>query len=629
MFPAGDDFLKPGARLEPTLRQLIAKGDNLEARGREEAWIAERLAYHWQAGGAFEQPLPDGSWFLVTNRRMKNGGITGLRVDITALKQAQVALHESEARLDRAQAIAGVGSWELDVASGRYIWSKELYRIRGFSPTDFAPDAANLKAYVHPDDYPPVQRWLAELTMGREADARETRFVRPDGQMRVLRVEGTAVTDPDGVIRRLAGTMQDITDRRQIEQQLVQSQKMEAIGNLTGGMAHDFNNGLGVIIGNLDLLGRLIKTDPTATELCDEARDGALRCTDLIRLLLAFARRQPLQPRQIDVNELADRTAKLLSRTLGEDITLTLHRGPAVGAILVDPAQLEAALTNLANNARDAMPTGGQLDITTKIAELDAAYAALHPEVAPGVYVLIEVSDSGSGIVPEIIGNIFEPFFTTKEPGEGTGLGLSMVFGFVKQSGGHLAVYSEPGHGSTFRIYLPRAGQGAAEAIGSLDSSLLEGGNETVLVVEDNEPLRLAAVRQLTELGYRVLEAGHAEAGLATLAGDDRIDLLFTDVVMPGSLDGIDLARKAMQLRPSLRVLLTSGFHGVRRAGKCLANSPFPLLNKPYRHDELARAIRKSLNRRDEQPPVAFGHDPAGCNQGIRNDARIANTERV
>jgi PAS domain S-box-containing protein len=609
LHPEGVGFLQPGMRLEDILWQVLAAGGPAaaEARGREQAWVAERIAYHRAAEGAIEQRLNDGSWFLVTNRRMQNGGVTGLRIDITALKRAEVALLESEARLDRAQATASIGSWELDLISGRYLWSKELYRIRGLSPADFELTDSNLAPYVHPDDYPLIRPWLAELSKGREVKAYEMRFVRPDSKLRVLRVEGRAIADPDGVIRRLAGTMQDITERRLIEEQLAQSQKMEAIGNLTGGMAHDFNNGLAVIIGNLDLLRRMIASDPMATELCDEARDGALRCTDLIQLLLAFARRQRLHSRQINVNELVERTAKLLRRTLGEDITLNLQLDPMVWPVVADPAQLEAALANLANNARDAMPRGGRIDIITRIAELDADYVAIHPEIDAGKYVLIEVDDTGPGIAPAIISKIFEPFFTTKEQGQGTGLGLSMVFGFVKQSGGHVTVYSEPGLGSTFRIYLPRGADSETEAPVAAADPVRLGVGETVLVVEDNAPLRRATVRQLVELGYRVRETEYADVALAILAGGASVDLLFTDVVMAGAMDGLDLALQAKRLHPDLKILLTSGFPNVRGANQRMANSPFLLLHKPYRRDELARAIRGLLDR-DDLPPTDVEH---------------------
>lgn len=604
-YPEGADLLVPGARFEDILRHILAAGGYGDARGRETEWLAERLRRHREADGATEQLASDGTWILVTDRRMKNGGTAGLRIDITALKQAQAALRESEARLDRAQATAGIGSWELDVATRRFVWSKQMYRMRGVSPEDFQPDLENIAANVLPDDRPSVRRWYDELMAGREQDARETRIIRPDGEVRTVRIEGHAITDADGVIRRLAGTQQDITERRLIERQLVQAQKMEAIGNLTGGMAHDFNNGLGVIIGNLDLLGRLVKADPVADELCHEAREGALHCAELVQRLLAFARRQPLHPQQTDVNALIENLAKLLSRTLGEDITLTLELDRKLWPVVADPAQLEATLTNLANNARDAMPRGGRLNITTTTAELGADYAALHPEAEPGAYVVIEVSDTGIGISPDIVGRIFEPFFTTKEPGRGTGLGLPMAFGFAKQSGGHLSVYSEPGLGTTFRLYLPRAEIGDARDAGNAEpasrsSGKLVGGNETVLVVEDNARLRQATVRQLTELGYRVLEAEHAAAALAVLS-DERVDLLFTDVVMPGSMDGLDLAHRATSLRAGLKVLLTSGFPGVRGADQHVVACPFPMINKPYRHDALARVVREVLDAGDGQ----------------------------
>jgi PAS domain S-box-containing protein len=629
IYAPGADFLVPGIRFADFVLAVHAQGGgNADWRGREAEWLAKRMSHHLEAQGAIEFRLANGSWYLVTDRRMKNGGIAGLRIDITALKHAQAALGESEARLDRAQAIAGIGSWELDVRTGRYIWSKELYRIRGVSPESFEPDIDNVAQYVHQDDYPVVRRWLANLVEGLEQNALEPRIVRPDGDVRVLRVEGRAATDPDGTVRRVAGTMQDVTERRMIERQLAQAQKMEAIGNLTGGMAHDFNNVLGVIIGNLDLLKRLIRDNSAATELCGEALDGASRCTDLIRRLLAFARRQSLRPEITDMNALVGDVARLLGRILGEDIALSLHLDAGLRQVMADPSQLEAALVNFATNARDAMPKGGRLDITTRNVVLDASYVALHPDVSLGAYSCIEISDTGSGIPPEIIGRIFEPFFTTKEPGSGTGLGLSMAFGFVKQSGGHLSVYSESGLGTTFRLYLLSTVAGDAALAGPSDADTAVGGNETVLVVEDNAQLRQATVRQLAELGYRVLEAEHAAAALANLSGE-HVDLLFTDVVMPGSMDGLDLAHHATTLRADLKVLLTSGFPGVRGAGQRMADCRFPMLNKPSRRDDLARMVREVLDAGDAQATDTATRRFAWADGRLYNDDRAGEGERV
>ncbi len=601
LYPASASHMAPGVQFEALVRNSLKAGHYPDAIGREDAWLASFMDAHRAADSEIEVQASDGRWALVTERRMANGGIAGLRIDITALKQTQAALVESEERLDRAQSIAGIGSWELDVGTKRYIWSKELYRIRGLSPDEFQPTMESIKPYLHPDSHDVLEKWIGELMQGRGDEVREVKIVRPDGKVRLLRVEGRPVMDADGAIRRISGTMQDVTERRLIEQQLSQAQKMEAIGNLTGGMAHDFNNGLGVIIGNLDLLGRMVRSDGSATEVCDEAREAALRCADLIRGLLAFARRQPLTPRELDVNALIQETTRLLNRTLGQTIEIKLHLDATLCPAIADAAQLQSAVVNLAMNARDAMPRGGQLDIRTRNTDLDAEYAAHRAGVIAGSYVLIEISDAGTGISPEIIGQIFEPFFTTKESGRGTGLGLAMVFGFVKQSGGHLDVYSEPGHGTTFRMYLPRAEANETLALPASRKRPIVGGHETILVVEDNPQLRQVAVKQLTGLGYRVVEAENAAVASCILLSEARIDVLFTDVVMPGEIDGIGLAHRAIDLRPGLPVLLASGFPTIRVPGQRTLPAEFLFLGKPYRTEELARAVRDVLDGRTTQ----------------------------
>lgn len=388
----------------------------------------------------------------------------------------------------------------------------------------------------------------------------------------------------------------DITEQRKAEAALHQAQKMEAIGNLTGGMAHDFNNLLGIIIGNLDLLRELQKNDAESEELALHALDAALRGADLTRRLLAFARQQPLQPKQVAVNELVSSITKLLSRTLGEQIEISLKLSADVWPIVVDPAQLDACLTNLATNARDAMPHGGRLTILTSNQSLDADYAAVNADVTPGDYVMIEVSDTGSGMPKAVTARIFEPFYTTKERGKGTGLGLSMVFGFIKQSGGHITVYSETGIGTTFRLYLPRMVQEVASAAEHVSAPLVRGKGEAVLAVEDNAELRWVVVRQLTELGYRVIEAENAVAAIEVM-GQQNVDLLLTDIVMPGGVNGFELANQAQQRRPKLRVLYTSGFPETTLNGmdRSLAAGTH-LLSKPYRKEDLAAAVRGALD---------------------------------
>jgi two-component system, chemotaxis family, CheB/CheR fusion protein len=400
-----------------------------------------------------------------------------------------------------------------------------------------------------------------------------------------------------GILRDLSAQHREQVERTKLEAQLHQAQKMEAIGNLTGGMAHDFNNMLGVIIGNIDLLRDLKGEDSDIDELTREALDAAFRGADLTRRLLAFARQQPLRPQHVDVNELVSGITRLLRRTIGEDVEISLDLAPELWPVVVDPAQLEASLTNLATNARDAMADGGRLMIVTGNRTLDADYAAQHAEVVPGGYVMLEVSDTGSGMTPEVMHRIFEPFFTTKSRDKGTGLGLSMVFGFIKQSGGHIGVYSEPGIGTTFRLFLPRMTEDVPAREESGATPLLHGRGESVLVVEDNAALRRVVTRQLGELGYRVLAAENAAAGLELL---DRqsIDLLLTDIVMPGGINGRELARRARLRWPGIKIVFTSGFSEARLngdAGPLAACTP--LLSKPYRKEDLASAAREALDR--------------------------------
>ena len=400
----------------------------------------------------------------------------------------------------------------------------------------------------------------------------------------------------DRVGERTAALEAETAERQKAEELLHQSQKMEALGQLTGGLAHDFNNHLGIIIGNLDLLADNSALDADQNELVDDALTAAFHGADLTRRLLAFARRQPLRPARIDINKLIQEITKLLHRTLGEQIEINLELDPAIPPVVADPSQLETAIANLANNARDAMPEGGRLTVATGLRHLDEDYAADHVEVTPGAYVLIQISDTGTGMAPETLARVFEPFFTTKEPGKGTGLGLSMVFGFMKQSGGHINVYSELAHGTTFRLYL-RPAEATVEDAEPVpaDAAQLRGAGEHILVVEDNAKLRAVLVRQLDDLGYRVTEAENGVAALALLEGDAQFDLLLSDVVMPGKLDGCALAREFAKRQPAGKVLLTSGFPGARLAEVSEIDAAVRLLDKPYRKQDLALSLREIL----------------------------------
>ncbi len=397
-------------------------------------------------------------------------------------------------------------------------------------------------------------------------------------------------------VRRAMREFEEYAERKRAEEMLQQAQKMEVIGQLTGGLAHDFNNLLAVVIGNLDLLEKELGANPKARELAELALKASLRGADLTRKLLAFSRRQTLSPKVIDLNETVSGTTTLLRRTLGETIEVELKLAEGLWPTLADPAQVESALTNLAINARDAMEKGGTLTIETANKHLDEHYAAENPEIVPGDYAMLAVTDTGTGIPPEVLGRVFEPFFTTKGAGKGTGLGLSMVYGFVKQSGGHVKIYSEAGYGTTVRLYLPRS----QEAIAQLPAPVPAAGvprSATILVVEDNPDVRNVVVKQLLALGHRVEQADNAAAALALLKENGSIDLLFTDIVLPGGVAGTDLALEAKKLRPGIKVLLTSGFAEAAMQNAAEFPEGLELLSKPYRQVDLARKILHVLGR--------------------------------
>ncbi len=390
----------------------------------------------------------------------------------------------------------------------------------------------------------------------------------------------------------------EMADRRQAEQALHQAQKMEAVGQLTGGVAHDFNNLLTVVMGNLNILAHHLREDAFASELIRAATKAVQRGANLNRTLLAFSRRQRLTPAAISMKELVEGMADMLRRTLGETVTIHVHHLGDIPAALADPAQLEAALLNLAVNARDAMPQGGVLTIETALVVLDEHYASLEVDVAPGRYVMLAVSDTGTGMPADVVARAFEPFFTTKETGKGSGLGLAMVYGFVKQSGGHVKIYSEPGVGTTIKLLLPEVSYEVAAA--EVETRDRGGermrGCEKILVVEDEPEVRALVCRVLGALGYQILDAADGPAGLALIEQHQDICLLFTDVVLPGGLNGPELARRAMALRPDLRVLYTSGYTGNAIQQLEALQTPVHLITKPYSTDDLAEQVRKAID---------------------------------
>jgi signal transduction histidine kinase/CheY-like chemotaxis protein len=392
----------------------------------------------------------------------------------------------------------------------------------------------------------------------------------------------------------------EVAERLRAEEALRQAQKMEAVGQLTGGIAHDFNNLLTIIAGNVELLARHLPEDAQRLRrLAEAANQGARRAAALTQRLLAFSRRQALDPRPIDPNKLVASVSDMLRRTLGETVALETVLAGGLWQTTVDANQLENALVNLAVNARDAMPGGGRLTIETANAALDEAYVAAVPEPVPaGQYVLIAVSDTGTGMDKATAERVFEPFFTTKEPGRGTGLGLSQVYGFVRQSGGHIRIYSEVGQGTTVKLYLPRlvgAGATAGEPKRLGPAAPATGEGETILVVEDEAELRAFTVEVLSELGYRVLEAETAAGAMKLVERENRIDVLFTDVVLPGGTDGRALAEEAMRLRPAMRVLFTTGYtrNAIVHHGRL--DPGVQMIGKPFTYAELASKVREVI----------------------------------
>ena len=451
-----------------------------------------------------------------------------------------------------------------------------------------------------------IDTYEAVMAAGQPVYGRDVNQL-PNGE-RIWETIHVPVRNEHGRIDRIVGSARDVTEREQAEEQLRRAQRMEAIGHLTGGVAHDFNNLLQVIRGNLELIAPDLAGHEAATHRLKSALHGADRAAQLTRQLLAFARRQPLEPKVVNLGRMMEDMADMLRRTLGESVQVETIVEDGLWNTLADPAQVESALLNLAINARDAMPGGGRLSIAVSNAVLDSSWADGDSDVEPGQYVLVAVSDSGHGMTPDIVARVFEPFFTTKGEEKGTGLGLSMVYGFVKQSDGHVQILSEPGRGTTVKLFLPRTHQDETLAEPPLPGPL-EGRSEVVLVVEDDDLVRASSVGLLRDLGYDCLHASDGAAALETLRAGVKVDLLFTDVVMPGPVQSRDLAREAQRLRPGLPVLFTSGYTEDAIVHDGRLDAGVQLLSKPYSRDELARKVRGLLRR--SRPVVLVVEDDA------------------
>jgi signal transduction histidine kinase len=467
----------------------------------------------------------------------------------------------------------------------RYQDGMSVYQVRQLSVAYRADGVTRLTV----DEMPSAQVLRGEPFEQQEIVIRPT-----DGRAPLhLVVSGRPLRSASGAISGAALVYHDISGSRETERKLQQSQKLDAIGKLTGGVAHDFNNMLTVITGTTETLVAGLQHLPTLQKTAELIDQAAERCSELIQHLLAFARRQPLQPRNVDINGTVLDMAKLLRPTLGEQIEINSTLDPEVTTSHIDPSQLANSVLNMAINARDAMPGGGKLLLETRNVVLDEAYAAANPEVLPGPYVMLAVSDSGTGMSKEVQDRVFEPFFTTKEVGEGSGLGMSMVYGFVKQSGGYIRIYSEEGHGTTIKLYLPPARR-QTEAAAPAAAPLLRGW-ETIMVVEDDPLVRNFVAAQLQSLGYKTVAAADARAALVIIDNGQPFDLLFTDVIMPGGMTGRQLADETAKRRPGIKVLYTSGYTDNAIVHHGRLDKGVLLLTKPYRKSQLAKMVRLAL----------------------------------
>ncbi len=598
--PVGDcDTLRP---------ELFEGRDFLDLFRRAAGGETVRLAPHWYDPRELRHVrLREGkrtaveiTLFPLRDASAEAGHVAVCFKDVTADRARELErdrAEESRYLMEEAQSIAHVGSWVAGVDMGdRLVWSREIYRIFGL-PEDTPTRVETFFSAVHPEDRERVQAASAAARERDEPYDVQHRIVRGDGAVRWVHQKAVVIRDPEGAAVRLLGVCQDITERRHLEEQFRQAQKMEAVGRLAGGIAHDFNNVLMIILSYASLaLRRVGPRDPLRADL-DEITRAAERAADLTRQLLAFSRKQVLQPRVLDLSRVAAEMQNMLERFLGEDVELAIVAAQPTGRVRADRSQIEQIIMNLVVNARDAMPQGGKLTIETADVDVNARAAAEHG-MTPGAYVKLSVTDTGVGMDASTSAQIFEPFFTTKEQGKGTGLGLSTVYGIVRQSGGHVAVWSEVGRGTTLSVYLPRTDSPASEAQpGAAAGARAAGGTETILLVEDDAQVRAVMEEVLRGCGYEILVAKDPREAIVMAETYARpIHLLLTDVVMP-EMNGTVLAGCLAAKRPEMRILYVSGYSGDTIVQRSLVERGAAFVAKPVTPETLVRTVRAVLDR--------------------------------
>jgi PAS domain S-box-containing protein len=581
--------LAPGFRMEGVLGTSIDDYTPPEFHARAhaamDAAVRTREVQQYATVGQISADRV-GHYLTRVNPVIEDGKVTSLvmiATDVTALEEQRIML---QIALDA----GGLGLWTVDPSRRQATWDDTTRRIFGFPKDGPPPDVTQILDMVHVEDRADVTRALEQLDKVGRYGPIQHRIVRPSGEVRWITASGLAARDPSGRLGKAVGTAQDITERIGFEARLLEAQKLESIGRLAGGIAHDFNNLLTAILGNLEFAEEATSLEE-ARSLLQPIRIAAERSAALTAQLLAFARRQVIAPKVLEPNQLVHRLEGLFLRTMGEHIRITSTLA-ARGRVRADESQLEQVVMNLVTNARDAMGGGGVLTVETRDVEFDEDYTDSQADVLPGRYVMIAVSDTGPGIAPDILPRVFEPFFTTRT--HGTGLGLATCYGIVKQSGGHIGVYSEIGRGTTFKVYLPRVDEEASETRKDRPTPGVAAG-ERVLVVEDEAPVRAVVERTLGKQGYQVVSAGTAEAALELAARQAPFDLLVTDVVLPG-MSGRELAQRlATQARPP-RVLFVSGYTEDAIVHRGVLEPDVHFLQKPFLRAELLSAVRRLLD---------------------------------
>ncbi len=592
-------LLVPGVPRDEIRHAYYSSGAVAEAVGRVDEYLSEHSRNQLLGGEPVELRRADGSWLRVEDHKLADGGLVAMRTDITDLKQREADLRESEAELQSIYDTAAVGI-ALTGADGTLPRTNIAFQqMLGRSAQELRE--IPFADITHAEDIDKDLEQFRDVLAGRLSGYQlDKRFLHADGSVVWTSMNVTGLRSEDGGIGATIATVENITERRKVEEQLHQAQKMEAVGQLTGGVAHDFNNLLTVISGNLWLIDDRDDLPEGISELTGRALQAVERGAGLTQRLLAFSRSQTLSPSVVDLNDLIEGMRDMLSRTLEEHIDIRINKGADLWPSRVDANQLENVILNLAINARDAMAQAGTVTLSTSNVKMGRQRILRERGIAPGDYVLLTVSDTGAGMSAEVLERAFEPFFSTKAADRGTGLGLSMIYGFAKQSGGDVTIHSEPGAGTTVELYLPRS-HGTAEQIlhpvdENYDNAYPPAKGERILVVEDNPDVRLLTVAVLQNLGYDVLEAEDAESALALFGENAAIDLLLSDVVLPGEMNGPALAHEVLRLNPETKILHMTGYAEGAFDDDLSSAPQVTVLSKPYKKKDLANAVRKALD---------------------------------